>query len=315
VTPTVAFTASDDDAGRRRDAILARRLRCSRAECHALIEEGRALVGGAIAKPSRVLRKGEHVTVVVPTAPARDSAPQPEALPLHIVYQDDDLCVVDKPAGMATHPAPGAEHGTLVNALLGAVGPLPASDDPRRPGIVHRLDRDTSGLIVVAKSERALRALQAAIRRRKIERRYHAVVWGAMPAPHGKIEAPIGRDPDVPTRFAIRDDGRPAVTHYRVLETNSGTRSVIAFSLLELTLETGRTHQIRVHCAALGHPVVGDRVYGGRRRSPGIDRQALHAVGLRFDHPITGAPLNFESPWPPDFAALMDRLRAEERDL
>jgi len=302
VTRTVAFAATEEDAGRRLDATLARHLRRSRAECLSLIRAGRVQVNGAGVKPSYPLRAGERITATLPDDAGSHADPRPEKIPLRIVYEDADLCVVDKPAGMATHPAPGAEHGTLVNALLAAVGTLAPSDDPSRPGIVHRLDRDTSGLLIVAKSDRALHALQQAIRQRRVERRYHAVVWGAMPAPQGKIEAPLGRDPDVPTRFAVREEGRPAVTHYRVLEASK------TLSLLELTLETGRTHQIRVHCAALGNPIVADRVYGGRRDKLGMNRQALHAVSLRFVHPVTNAALHFESPWPEDFAALASRL-------
>ncbi len=304
MTRTVAFTATEEDAGRRLDASLARRLQRSRAESLKLIRDGRVRVDGNVVKASHAVHAGETIRVLLPTA-AGSREPLPEEIPLRIAYEDADLCVVDKSAGMATHPAPGARAGTLVNALLAAVGTLAPSDDPLRPGIVHRLDRDTSGLLVVAKSARALPALQQAIRRREVERRYHAVVWGAMPAPHGTIDAPIGRDPDDRTRFAVREAGRPARTRYRVLEASK------ALSLIEAMLETGRTHQIRVHCAAVGNPLVGDRVYARGRKSLGMGRQALHAVGLRFTHPFTGEALRFESPWPPDFAALVDRLRED----
>jgi 23S rRNA pseudouridine1911/1915/1917 synthase len=304
VTRTVAFTATEEDAGRRLDASLARRLQRSRAESLKLIRDGRVRVDGNVVKPSHAVHAGEMIRVLLPMD-AGSREPLPEKIPLRIAYEDADLCVVDKPAGMATHPAPGARAGTLVNALLAAVGTLAPSDDPLRPGIVHRLDRDTSGLLIVAKSARALPALQRAIRQREVERRYHAVVWGAMPAPHGTIDAPIGRDPDDRTRFAVREAGRPALTRYRVLEASK------TMSLIEAQLETGRTHQIRVHCAAVGNPVVGDRVYACGRKSLGMDRQALHAVGLRFTHPFTGEALRFESPWPPDFAALVDRLRED----
>ena len=260
-------------------------------------------VGGLQVKPSRVLATGERVEGEEPP-PAVPSA-KPEALPITLVYDDEDFCVVDKPAGMATHPAPGSTHGTLVNALLAKLGSLPAINGVMRPGIVHRLDKDTSGLLVVAKTERAMRALASAMAQRKIAREYDAVVWGAMPSKRGVIDAPIGRDPSRPMRFVVRDDGRRAVTHYRVVENFFFG----AAALLTLELETGRTHQIRVHLAATGNPIVGDAVYGPGRPSLGIKRQALHAAKLRFPHPVTGQQLEFTAPWPRDFEDLVARLR------
>jgi 23S rRNA pseudouridine1911/1915/1917 synthase len=226
---------------------------------------------------------------------------------------------------MAVHPAPGSPSGTLVNALLAKLGPLPAPDDAARPGIVHRLDKDTSGLLVVAKSERALRALTAAIAAHHVEREYDAVVWGVPPGDAGAIDAPLARDPASRTRFAVRHEGKHAVTHYRTIEkyalrdlrADGRTRASHKgawpreAALLRINLETGRTHQIRVHSAAIGHPIVGDPIYGAGQPDLGIERQALHAARLRFVHPVSGAPLAFESPWPSDFAALVERLRAD----
>jgi len=320
VSQTVAFTATDTEAGGRLDAVLARRTQRSRAEMSALIRSGMVRVDGRPAKPAHHLKPGERVEAVLPDRGARD--PEAETIPLPIVYEDEDIAVVDKPAGMATHPAPGSRSGTLVNALLAHMGPLPALGDSARPGIVHRLDKDTSGLIVVAKSERAMRALSAAIAAHHVEREYDAVVWGVPPADSGAIDAPLARDPASRTRFAVRHEGKRAVTHYRTVETykppaqrsaRSGKHDRSAAreaALLRVTLETGRTHQIRVHCAAIGHPILGDPIYGVGHPDMGIERQALHAARLRFVHPVTGAPLSFDAPWPDDFAALVARLRS-----
>jgi 23S rRNA pseudouridine1911/1915/1917 synthase len=326
VSDTVAFAATDGEAGSRLDVALAKRTDRSRAEMASLIRGGRVRVDGRTAKPSHLLRPGDRVEAEL--TPRRSLEPDAQALPIGIVYDDADLVVVDKPAGMATHPGPGSEHGTLVNALLGAVGPLPVAGDAMRPGIVHRLDKDTSGLLVVAKTERAMRALSAAIAAHHVEREYDAVVWGVPPAASGAIDAPLARDPASRTRFAVRHEGKRAVTHYRVVETfaleaqnaltSKRRRSLRRVApdderkdaaLLRLTLETGRTHQIRVHCAAIGHPIVGDPVYGAGYPDLGIERQALHAARLRFVHPVNGTPLSFDAPWPPDFAALVARLR------
>jgi 23S rRNA pseudouridine1911/1915/1917 synthase len=326
VSDTVAFAATDGEAGSRLDVALAKRTDRSRAEMASLIRGGRVRVDGRAAKPSHLLRSGDRVEAELP--PRRSLEPDAQALPIGIVYDDADLIVVDKPAGMATHPGPGSEHGTLVNALLAAVGPLPVAGDAMRPGIVHRLDKDTSGLLVVAKTERAMRALSAAIAAHHVEREYDAVVWGVPPASSGAIDAPLARDPGSRTRFAVRHEGKRAVTHYRVVETfalaaqealtskrRRAQRRVARdderpdAALLRVTLETGRTHQIRVHCAAIGHPIVGDPVYGAGYPDLGIERQALHAARLRFVHPVNGTPLSFDAPWPADFAALVARLR------
>ena len=303
MSDAIAFVATDADAGRRLDVVVAEHAHRSRNECAQAIKRGFVRVNGATAKSGRELARGDRVEVALREPHA--STLEPETIALRIAYDDADLCVVDKPAGMATHPAPGSGGGTLVNALLAKFERLPAASSPLRPGIVHRLDKETSGLIVVAKSERAMSRLAAAMRARRIAREYDAVVWGVPAAARGVIDAPLGRDPDDRTRFAVREDGRRAVTHYAVAE------EFPTCSLLSVSLDTGRTHQIRVHCAAIAHPVVGDAVYGPGRPRLGMARQALHAARLRFEHPIFGQPLSFESPWPDDFAALVRRLREE----
>jgi 23S rRNA pseudouridine1911/1915/1917 synthase len=294
------------DAGRRLDLFLAGRTQRSRTFCAQAVRQGRVTIDGRVAKAGHVLREGERIVADFP--PPVAAAALPETIPISVVYDDADLCVVDKPAGMTTHPAPGNPSGTLVNALLGALGSLPSINGVLRPGIVHRLDKGTSGLLVVAKSDRAMRALCAAIARRDVHREYDAVVWGSPPSSSGTIEAAIGRDPAARTKFTVSDRGRSAVTHYTVKERfRSGE-----LSLLQLRLDTGRTHQIRVHCLAIGLPIVGDPLYGGGRPKLGQTRQMLHAARLRFDHPVTGKPLAFESPWPDDFGSLVARLRSGE---
>jgi 23S rRNA pseudouridine1911/1915/1917 synthase len=309
VTRNVAFTATIDESGSRLDLAVARHLDRSRTASAALIRDGCVHVNGALEKAAYLVADGDRIDVELPP----DSAPAalPERIPISIVYADADICVVDKPAGMATHPAPGSARGTLVNALLAALGPLPAINGVLRPGIVHRLDKDTSGLLVVAVSERGMRGLSEAMARREIEREYDALVWGRVAQVSGTIDAPLGRDPEDRTRFAVRDEGRRAVTHFRVAEIFGRQGSSTEATLLHVRLETGRTHQIRVHCAAIGHPIVGDRAYGAGRDNFGMRRQALHAARLRFNHPITGEALSFTSPWPDDFATLVLRLRGE----
>lgn len=262
--------------------------------------EGRPL---ARVRAAHRLRAGERVRIVVPPPEPATLVPQP--LPLAIVYEDADLLVIDKPAGLAVHPGAGHRTGTLVHAVLAHCPDLPGIGGTQRPGIVHRLDKDTSGLLVVAKTEAALRALQAQIRARQMRREYLALVWGRLEG-EATIDAPIGRDPRHRTRMAVTPRGRRAVTGYRALETFARV------TLLALRLDTGRTHQIRVHCASIGHPVVGDPTYGRRPNPWGLGRQALHAARLAFDHPSGGGPLAFTSPLPPDFAGALARLRAEE---
>jgi len=299
-----------EDAGGRLDRFIADSLDLSRTRVQGLLADGRITVDGAPAKKSDPLAPGSTIQVVVPPAEPVDM--KPEDLPIDVVYEDDDLAVVDKAAGMVVHPAPGHRSGTLVNALLWRMPDIEGVGGRLRPGIVHRLDRDTSGLLVVAKSDRAHIGLTDALRRRKVKRLYVAASWGHLSESPVTIEAPIGRDPRDRKRMAVVDDGRPALTRARVRERWERAE------LLDVALKTGRTHQIRVHLAHLGHPIVGDRVYGegwergmggvGRkwamdlaRRTP---RQFLHAARLVFDHPVTGERMSFEAPLPADLAAV-----------
>ena len=310
--------AAATDAGSRVDRFLAERLEgLSRSRVKALILEGQVSCDGApLADPSEPVRAGAAYALVIP--PPRPASPQGEAIPLAILYKDSDLIVLDKPPGLVVHPAPGNEEGTLVNALIGHCGPDLAVGGEHRPGIVHRLDKDTSGVMVAAKTEAAMAALSAAFAARAPDRAYLALVWGLPSPASGEIEGAIGRDPRDRKRMALRPHGggKPALTRYRTLRA-WGT----AVALLECRLATGRTHQIRVHLASRGHPVVGDPVYlrrlpaaaaalpeALRRRLLDFPRQALHAARLGFAHPRTGAPLAFETPPPADMAALIAAL-------
>jgi 23S rRNA pseudouridine1911/1915/1917 synthase len=256
-------------------------------------------------RPAHRVRAGERVRVEIP--PPAPAALTPEPIPLAVVFEDADLLVVDKPAGLPVHPGAGRATGTLVHAVLAHCPDLPGIGGRERPGIVHRLDKDTSGLLVVAKTEAALRALQAQIQSREVRREYLALVWGRVARAEGTIDAPIGRDPRHRTRMAVVPAGRRAVTGYRVVERFDDA------TLLELRLETGRTHQIRVHCASIGHPVVGDPTYGRRPNAWGLRRQALHAHRLAFAHPGSGVALSFTSALPGDIAGALARLRADAR--
>ncbi|NLG84485.1 MAG: RluA family pseudouridine synthase [Firmicutes bacterium] len=275
----------------------------SRTMIQKAIAAGLATVNGRPAKAAQTVHPGDEVVLV----PLPVEAPRcdPEAIPLRLVYEDPDLLVVDKPRGMVVHPAPGNLRGTLVNALLAHVRDLSGVGGTLRPGIVHRLDKDTTGLLVVAKNDTTHLALSAQLKERIMRRRYLALVHGIPKPGQGTIRMPIGRHPFDRKRMAVIADGRPAVTVYTVFE------ELGAYSLLGLMLETGRTHQIRVHLAAIGHPVVGDRVYGRGRDTLGLAGQALHAGYLSFVHPRTGERLSFTSTPPEDFLALLRRLRRE----
>jgi 23S rRNA pseudouridine1911/1915/1917 synthase len=290
--------AGTDDAGERLDVFLAGPVG-SRAQAQRLIEDGAVRVDGAIVRKRHRMSAGETVTVDLPEAVA--PAPVERPAPFAIAYEDDDLLVVDKPAGVVVHPARGHSSGTLAQALAGVA----AGGEEGRAGIVHRLDRDTSGLLVVARSPEAHRRLKAALQARAITREYLALVEGRPPARTGTIDAPIGRDRRVRTRISTdTDDPREAVTHFAVEEALART------TLLRVRLETGRTHQIRAHLLAIGHPVVGDPEYGDARRL-GLERQFLHAARLAFAQPFTGAAIDVVAPLPDDLSAALGRARGE----
>jgi 23S rRNA pseudouridine1911/1915/1917 synthase len=286
------------DAGRRIDAALAERLGASRAAAQRLIAEGRVRIDDAAVDKGHTLRVGE--VVVWERPPAAPSELVAEAIAVPVVYEDDWLLVVDKPAGMVVHPAPGHERGTLVQALLdrGIAG-----GHGRRPGVIHRLDRETSGLLIVAKGEEPYRRLVAAMSERRISRTYLALLCGELAQDEGTIDAPIGRHLRDRRRMALHSArARPAVTHFTVLARGAG------YTLARVRLETGRTHQIRVHFAALGHPIAGDATYGRRPVPEGLTRHFLHAAELRFAHPEDGRELRFTSPLPAELAAFLERL-------
>jgi 23S rRNA pseudouridine1911/1915/1917 synthase len=291
-----------DEEGRRLDAVVGGLEPVgSRAEAQRLIESGRVLVDGVVVAKRHLMAAGERLEVR--PAPPPLSELVPESVPMTVRYEDEHLLVVDKPAGVVTHPSAGHAGGTLVHGLLAHA--IAGGADPTRPGIVHRLDRDTSGLLVVARSERAHRRLQRMLRDRLIERHYTVLVHGRTP-PALTVDRPIGRDRKVRTRQAIDVvDGREAVTHLRLLEPLGRV------SLLEARLETGRTHQIRVHLESVGHPVVGDRVYGRREETLGLDRQFLHAARLAFPHPETDEPIEVLSPLPHDLQLALARARRQ----
>ncbi len=289
-----------DRPGERLDVFLARRVDgLSRSHARRLIDEGLVTVDGRRERPSHNLVSGARVEATLP--PVEEAKPAAEPIPLTVIYQDEDVIVVDKPAGLTVHPAPGHPSGTLVNALLAIAPELAEAREAMRPGIVHRLDRDTSGLLVVARSERARASLTHQLKEREVHKTYLALVQGSPQPPEGTIEAPIGRHPRNRKKMAVVAGGREAETKYRVRE------ALDRFALLEVEPVTGRTHQVRVHLAAIGHPVVGDGVYG--RRSPLVGRQFLHAWRLAFELPSSGRLVEFESPLPADLRAALRSLR------
>lgn len=305
----------------RADAALAAGLEgLSRTRCQALIRAGAVELNGTVlTNPSQRVVAGDRMTVEMP--PPEPASPEPQAIPLEVLYEDAALIVIDKPAGLVVHPAAGHHDGTLVNALLAHCGDsLSGIGGVMRPGIVHRLDKDTSGVMVVAKTDAAHRALAAEFadhgRSGTLTRRYQALVWGAPQPPDGVVDRPLGRHPTDRQRFAVRAGGKRAVTHYKTAERLGGVTNIMC------TLETGRTHQIRVHMADLGVPLVGDKVYGAgfatkanrlpepaRALVTALGRQALHAGHLGFSHPVTGQLMQFDAPPPADFAALLTALR------
>jgi 23S rRNA pseudouridine1911/1915/1917 synthase len=312
--------------GERLDRILAQNADLSRSRLKALILEGAVTIGErTILDPGHRVNAGDEISVTIP--PDAPAEPQGEDIPLHIIHEDDALIVIDKPKGLVVHPAAGNQTGTLVNALIAHCGDsLSGIGGVKRPGIVHRLDKDTTGLMVVAKHDKAHRKLSAQFadhgRTGPLERAYLAFVWGAPDRPKGTIDAPLDRHPKARDKQAVRPGGREAITHWERLEVYLGTDGKPAASMIACRLETGRTHQIRVHLAHIGHPLLGDETYGtgfktkakllpeaARTALDTLGRQALHAYVLGFEHPVTGETLSFESPLPADLAALRDGLR------
>lgn len=300
------LTVEPASAGARLDRWLTERFPAlSRARLQTLIRGGLVRVDGAMLKAAHRLRGGENVEIEIPPPAAEELVPEPTAL--SVVYEDDHVLVVDKPAGMVVHPGAGRAHGTLAAAVLAHSPTVAGVGGPRRPGIVHRLDKDTSGLLVIAKTQAAYDDLVAQLASRTVTRRYLAVVHGRVRAADGVVNAPIGRHPRDRVKMAVRPAGRGkrAVTRYRVLERFPH------FTFLELHLETGRTHQIRVHLASLGHPVVGDQVYGKPRLRPPVelDGYALHAAGLTFVHPAFRKSVELDAPVPARMERLLIHLR------
>jgi len=305
VTLPLEFRATASDAGARLDAAVATWAGISRASAVKLIENGKVLVGERAATKSQRVEEGMLVRVEL-DEPGQ-TAPAPEDIPIPIVYEDEFLVVVSKPAGLVVHPAPGHPSGTLVNALLARAGATPAGGSAERPGIVHRLDAGTSGLMIVAKTADAHDALVAAMSERRVSRAYLALVEGVFETDTATVDAPIGRSPRHRKKMAVVTGGKPAVTETTTLERHRKT------SFLEARPVTGRTHQIRVHLLAAGHPVVGDRVYGKDRKlaaSLSLERPFLHAARLAFDHPISGARIELTAPLPPDLDAALVLARA-----
>ena len=298
-----SLLAGPELGGVRLDSFLADSLpELTRSAAQRLIEAGRVTVDGSTARKSCRLLGGEAVAVDLPAPEPMDA--QPQDIPLDVVYEDGDVIVVNKPAGLVVHPAPGHPDGTLVNALLHHCGgSLSGVGGQLRPGIVHRIDRDTSGLIIAAKNDAAHQALAAQLADHTLARTYEAVVVGSLREDRGTVDAPIGRCPSDRKKMAVVPNGKRAVTHWEVLERFPG------FTHVRCRLETGRTHQIRVHMAYLGHPLYGDTVYGAKKPAPGLTGQCLQAVGLRFVHPRTGEAVALSCPLGGEFEALLGRLR------
>ena len=306
----MTFTVPSESDGSRLDRFLVSVVGgLSRSQLQRLIKTGDVTVGGAAARANQTVREGQTVDLAIPEPV--DATPTPEALDLPIVYQDEDLVVVDKPAGMVVHPAAGHGSGTLVNALLHHIGDLSGIGGERRPGIVHRLDRGTSGLMVVAKHDRSHEELSRQFHDREVEKEYVALVWGDVQAGR-RIDLPIGRDDANRKKMSAKTRrSREAVTRI-VGATHFGRAATLA----RVAIHTGRTHQIRVHLSAIGHPVIGDPLYGGiHRRVPGdlravnrLERPFLHAARLAFHHPIDGRPMEFTSPLPADLQAVLDEV-------
>ena len=298
-----AATVTADREGERLDQLLARQLDLTRSACQKLLEEGAVLIDGAPAKKNRKTAPGEVYSVTLPDPEPMEAIPQ--EIPLDVVYEDGDVIVINKPVGMVVHPAPGHPDGTLVNALLYHCGEsLSGINGVLRPGIVHRIDRDTSGLVIAAKNDAAHLSLAAQLENHSLYREYHAIAVGGFKEDAGTVDAPMARHPVDRKKMAIdRQKGKEAVTHWEVLERYSG------YTYLKCLLETGRTHQIRVHLASIGHPLLGDTVYGAKKPVPGLVGQCLHAKKLTFTHPATGERMTVECDLPEWFEATLKKLR------
>ena len=294
-----------EDAGKRIDAWISAQMDdMTRSAVQRLLEEGRITCGGKVPAKNYKLNGTETLEIILPDPVPVDVVPQ--NIPLDVVYEDEDVIVVNKPKGLVVHPAPGHPDGTLVNALLYHCGDsLSGIGGELRPGIVHRIDRDTSGLIIAAKNDFAHQKLAAQLQDHSLARVYHCIVVGNLKEDSGTVDAPIGRHPVDRKKQAIVADGRHALTHWRVLERFGG------FTYVECRLETGRTHQIRVHMAHAGHPLLGDTVYGSKKAVPGLQGQCLHAVGLRFRHPRTDEPVELSCPLTEEFEKQLRKLRAK----
>jgi len=301
---------NDAQAGQRLDTILASLTGMSRSAVQKLIEGGFVTLGGKGIRKNHKVSAGEAFEIEMPQPV--DSSLSPAEIPLDIVYEDEDIIVVNKPKGMVVHPAPGHSDDTLVNALLAHCGDsLSTISGERRPGIVHRLDKDTSGVILAAKNDRAHLSLSKQIKARTAKRVYEAVVRGNFREDRGRVEAPIGRHPVNRKMMAVTDrNSRYAATDWEVIERYPGRSGMMPYTHIRCVLDTGRTHQIRVHMAYIGHPVAGDPVYGGKKGEFGLEGQCLHARSIEFDHPTTGERMYFETDLPEDFKRVLTILRS-----
>ena len=299
----ILLRASEESKNQRLDAFLASSLDgLTRSQATRLIESGEVAVNGRAVGKSYKLAGGEDIAVTLPEPEPVEAVPQD--IPLDVVYEDADVIVVNKPSGMVVHPAPGHPDGTLVNALLyHCAGTLSGIGGALRPGIVHRIDRDTSGLIIAAKNDAAHQYLSAQLADHTLARTYECIVVGALREDRGTVDAPIARHPTDRKRMAVVAGGREAVTHWEVIARYPG------YTHVRCRLETGRTHQIRVHMAYIGHPILGDTVYGAKKEVPGLTGQCLHAVGLRFLHPRTHEVVELSCPLPDEFTRMLKKIR------
>lgn len=301
----IVLDVVESEDGIRLDRVISDRMNdISRSYAQQLMKNGDVQINGTGVKPAHRVRTGDKVEIFLPPVEEPEDLP-PDYLPIPIIYEDDDLLVFDKPPGVVTHPAPGHERGTLVNALRAIRPDLQFNNE--RLGVVHRLDKDTSGLIVVAKNETSRLFLLRQWQDRHVIKRYTALVSDVISEERGTIDAPISRDPNNRKRMAVVRDGRPAVSHFDVVKRFSDS------TLVEIRIETGRTHQIRVHMGFIGHPVVGDSTYGRKRFSVNVPRQFLHASYLKFELPGNRGPLELETPLPPDLQAVLDELEHREK--